>query len=126
MEQYPHIFSPGRIGRLETKNRIKYAATETNFPFCDGFVSDREVAYMEAQAKGGAGIVTTQGAYPDRKGEGKGFKGMMAIWDDRFIPGLARIADIIKKNGALSCLQILHCGREGGVELDYCLIPWAV
>lgn len=126
MEQYPHIFSPGRIGPLETKNRIKYAATETNFPFGDGFVSDREVAYMEAQAKGGAGIVTTQGAYPDKKGEGKGFKGMMAIWDDRFIPGLARIADVIKKNGALSCIQILHCGREGGVELDYCLMASVV
>lgn len=126
MEQYPHIFSPGRIGHLGTKNRIKYAATETNFPFSDGFVSDREVAYMEAQAKGGAGIVTTQGAYPDRKGEGKGFRGMMAIWDDRFIPGLARIAGVIKENGALSCLQILHCGREGGVELDYCLMPSVV
>ena len=126
MEKYPHIFSPGRIGGLETKNRIKYAATETNFPFSDGFVSDREVAYMEAQAKGGAAIVTTQGAYPDKKGEGKGFRGMMAIWDDRFIPGLARIADVIKKNGALSCVQILHCGREGGVDLDYCLMPSVV
>ena len=126
MEQYPHVFSPGRIGPFETKNRIKYAATETNFPFSDGFVSDREVAYMEAQAKGGAAIVTTQGAYPDKKGEGRGFKGMMAIWDDRFIPGLARIADVIKKNGALSCIQILHCGREGGVDLDYCLMPSVV
>lgn len=123
MKQYPHIFSPGRIGSLETKNRIKYAATETNFPYGDGYVSDREVAYMEAQAKGGPGIVTTQGAYPDSKGEGKGFKGMMAIYDDRFIPGLARIAQVIRENGALSCLQILHCGREGGVDLDYCLMP---
>ena len=26
----------------------------------------------------------------------------------------------------LSCLQILHCGREGGVELDYCLMPSVV
>ncbi len=60
MSKYPHIFSPGQIGLLTTKNRIKYAATETNFPFGDGFVSDREVAY-EAQARGGAGIVTTQG-----------------------------------------------------------------
>jgi 2,4-dienoyl-CoA reductase (NADPH2) len=125
-EKYPHIFQPGRIGRLETKNRIKYAATETNFPFGDGYVSDREVAYMEAQARGGAGIVTTQGAYPDNKGEGKGFKGSMAIYDDRFIPGLARIADVIRKHDALSCLQILHCGREGGVELDYCIMPSAV
>ena len=126
MGQYPHIFQPGRIGKLTSKNRIKYAATETNFPYGDGYVSDREVAYMEAQAKGGAGIVTTQGAYPDKKGEGKGFKGMMAIYDDRFIPGLARIADVIRKNGALSSIQILHCGREGGVELDYCLMPSVV
>jgi len=123
---YPHIFSPGLIGTLQTKNRIKYAATETNFPYGDGYVSNREVAYMEAQAQGGAGIVTTQGAFPDARGEGKGFKGMMAICDDRFIPGLARISDVIRRNGALSCLQILHCGREGGVDLDYCLMPSVV
>ncbi len=124
--KYPHIFSTGRIGILITKNRIKYAATETNFPYGDGFVSDREVAYMEAQAHGGAGIITTQGAYPDIKGEGKGFKGMMSIADDCFIPGLARIANSIKRYGALGALQILHCGREGGVELDYCLMPSVV
>ena len=126
MEKYPHVFQRGFIGKFETKNRIKYAATETNFPYGDGYVSDREVAYMEAQARGGAGIITTQGAYPDEKGEGKGFKGMMAIYDDRFIPGLARIANVIRVNGALSCLQILHCGREGGVEIDYCLMPSVV
>jgi len=126
MSKYPHIFSPGFIGSLIAKNRVKYAATETNFPFGDGYVSDREVSYMEAQARGGAGIVTTQGAYPDHKGEGKGFKGMMAIYDDRFIPGLARIASVIKQHGALSCLQILHCGREGGVDLDYSLMASVV
>lgn len=65
--KYPHIFSPGRIGTLPTKNRIKYAATETNFNTQDGFVTEREIAYMEAQARGGAAIVTTQGAYPDAK-----------------------------------------------------------
>ena len=120
---YPHLFSPLKIGNLVSKNRIKYAATETNFPFGDGYVSEREIAYMEAQAKGGAGIVTTQGAYPDEKGEGKGFRGMLAIYDDKFIPGLSKIAEVIKKNGALACIQIMHCGREGGVDLDYCVMP---
>lgn len=126
MSSYPHLFSPGRIGKLQSKNRIKYAATETNFPYGDGFVSDREVTYMEAQARGGAGIITTQGAFPDKKGEGKGFRGMMSIAEDRFIPGLARIADAIRRHGALSALQILHCGREGGVDIDYCLMPSVV
>jgi len=122
-ERYPHIFSPGKIGKLETKNRIKYASTETNFNYGDGFVADKEVAYMEAQARGGAGIVTTQGAFTDPSGEGKGYVGMMAIWDDKFIPGLKRIADAIHNHGAAACLQLMHCGRVGGVELDYTVGP---
>ncbi|MEW5920822.1 MAG: FAD-dependent oxidoreductase [Bacillota bacterium] len=122
-KKYPHIFSPIKIGKLTCKNRIKYASTEDNFNCHDGFVTNREVAYMEAQAKGGAAIVTTQGAYTDPRGEGKGYVGMMGIWDDKFIPGLKRIADVIKENGALSMLQLMHCGRVGGVELDYTVGP---
>jgi len=124
--KYPHIFSPGRLGKLETKNRIKYASTETNFNYRDGYVADKEVAYMEAQARGGAGIVTTQGAYTDPRGEGKGYVGMMAIWDDKFIPGLKRIADVIRKHDAVSVLQLMHCGRVGGIHLDYTVGPSAV
>jgi 2,4-dienoyl-CoA reductase (NADPH2) len=125
-KKYPHIFSPGRIGNMETKNRIKYASTETNFNYGDGFVAEKEIAYMEAQARGGAGIVTTQGAYTDPKGEGKGYVGMMGIWDDKFIPGLKKIADVIRKYDAKSVLQLMHCGRVGGVELEYTVGPSVV
>ena len=125
-KRYPHIFSPGKLGKIETKNRIKYASTETNFNYGDGYVADKEVAYMEAQARGGAGIVTTQGAYTDPKGEGKGYVGMMAIWDDEFIPGLKRIADVIRKYDARSVLQLMHCGRVGGIHLDYTVGPSVV
>lgn len=85
IKKYPHIFSSIKIGKLEVKNRIKYASTETNFNYRDGYVSDKEVGYMEAQARGGAGIVTSHGVYTEPKGEGKGYVGMMAIWDDKFI-----------------------------------------
>jgi 2,4-dienoyl-CoA reductase (NADPH2) len=125
-KRYPQIFSPGKLGKLEAKNRIKYASTETNFNYRDGYVADKEVAYMEAQARGGAGIVTTQGAFTDPKGEGKGYVGMMAIWDDKFIPGLKRIADVIRKYDALSVLQLMHCGRVGGIHLDYTVGPSVV
>jgi len=119
VKKYPHIFSPGKIGKVETKNRIKYASTETNFNYRDGFVSDKEVAYMEAQARGGAGIVTTQGAYTDPLGIGKGYVGMMGIWDDKYIPGLKKMADVIHRYDALACLQLMHCGRVGGIELPF-------
>ncbi len=125
-KKYPRIFSPYRIGKMEVKNRIKYASTETNFNYGDGFVADKEVAYMEAQARGGAGIVTTQGAYTDPRTEGKGYVGMMGIWNDDFIPGLKRIADVIHQYDSKSILQLMHCGRVGGVELDYTVGPSVV
>ncbi len=126
LRKYPHIFSPIMIGKLKVKNRVKYASTETNFNYRDGYVSDKEVGYMEAQARGGAGIVTTQGAYTDPRGEGRGYVGMMAIWDDKFIPGLKRLADVIHKHGSASCLQLMHCGRVGAIELSYSVGPSAV
>jgi len=122
-KKYPHIFSPIKIGKLWAKNRIKYASTETNFNYSDGFVSEKELAYIEAHARGGSGIVTTQGAYTDPRGEGQGYVGMMGIWDDKFIPGLKRMADIIHQGDALACLQLMHCGRVGGINLDYTVGP---
>ena len=125
-KKYPHIFSPVKIGKLWAKNRIKYASTETNYNYSDGFVSEKELAYIEAHARGGSGIVTTQGAYTDPKGEGQGYVGMMGIWDDKYIPGLKRMADIIHQGDALACLQLMHCGRVGGINLDYTVGPSAV
>lgn len=126
LKKYPHIFSPIKIGKVTCKNRIKYASTETNFNFRDGYVSDKEVGYMEAQARGGCGIVTTQGAYTDPIGAGKGYVGMMAIWDDKFIPGLARLNKAIKMYDSVSCLQLMDCGRVGGIELPYTIGPSVV
>lgn len=126
IRKYPHIFSPIQIGKIWAKNRIKYASTETNYNYSDGYVSDKELAYIEAHARGGSGIVTTQGAYTDPRGEGQGYVGMMGIWDDKFIPGLKKMADIIHAGDALACLQLMHCGRVGGINLDYTVGPSAI
>ena len=122
-KKYPHLFSPIQVGKLWAKNRIKYASTETNYNYSDGFVSEKELAYIEAHARGGSGIVTTQGAYTDPRGEGQGYVGMMGIWDDKFIPGLKKMADVIHQGDALACLQLMHCGRVGGINLDYTVGP---
>jgi len=125
-KKYPHIFSPIQIGKLWAKNRIKYASTETNFNYSDGFVSEKEIGYMEAHARGGSGIVTCQGVSTDPRGEAQGYVGMMAAWDDKFIPGLKRIADVIHKGDALACCQLMHCGRVGGIIIPYTMGPSAI
>ena len=66
------------------------------------------------------------GRYHDGKGQGTGYIGQAAGWDDKFIPGLKRIADAIHEQKAVAGFQLMDCGRVGAVETDYCHGPSAV
>ncbi len=81
---------------------------------------------MEVISRTGCGIITNQGAYPDRKGEGRAYLRQLGIYDDKYIPSLAKVAEMINRHGAISIQQILHGGRYGGIELDYCIQPSSV
>ena len=53
----PHLFQPGRFGRFEVKNRIKYGACcVSNYNTRDGFITEREIARMKVIARTGCGI----------------------------------------------------------------------
>jgi 2,4-dienoyl-CoA reductase (NADPH2) len=119
-----HLFEPARLGRFETRNRIKYGACcVSNYNTRDGFITEREIARMRVIARTGCGIITNQGAYPDPLGEGKAYFRQVAIFDDKFLPQFERIAQDIKGNGAVAIQQILHAGRYGGIDLGYCIQP---
>jgi 2,4-dienoyl-CoA reductase (NADPH2) len=124
---YPHLFKPIQIGNLMIPNRIKYAATEDNLNGHDGFVTDAGVEYMRQRAIGVVGgMCFMQGVYLDEKRQGQGYVGQAACWDDKFIPGLKRIADAIHEGKAVAGFQLMDCGRVGAVEVDYCHGPSAV
>jgi 2,4-dienoyl-CoA reductase (NADPH2) len=126
-KKYPHVFSPITIGNLTVPNRIKYAATEDNLNSHDGYVTDEDVAYIRDRAKGVAGgICTMQGVYMDERRYGQGYVGQAAAWDDKFIPGLKRLADAIHDERAVANYQLMHCGRVGGVETPVCEGPSAI
>jgi len=126
-KKYPHLFKPIQIGNLNVPNRIKYAATEDNLNGHDGFVTDAGVEYMRQRAIGVVGgLCFMQGVYMDEKRQGQGYVGQAAAWDDKFIPGLKRIADAIHEQRAVAGYQLMDCGRVGAVEVDYCHGPSAV
>ncbi len=126
-KKYPNLFKPIQIGNLIVPNRIKYAATEDNLNGHDGFVTDAGVEYMRQRAMGVVGgLCFMQGVYMDEKRQGQGYVGQAAAWDDKFIPGLKRIADAIHEQRAVAGYQLMDCGRVGAVEVDYCHGPSAV
>lgn len=126
-KNFPNIFSKGTIGKFETTNRVKWAACcVSNFNNRDGTYSEREYARDRVIANMECGIVTNQGAYPDKLGLGKAYWSQVSISDDKYIPGLSKVADIFHKTGGIAIQQILHAGRYGGIDVGYCIQPSAV
>ncbi len=57
--QFPHLFSPLRIGRVTVPNRISFSAHLTNLAN-DGLPTQRLTDYLAARARGGAGLIITE------------------------------------------------------------------
>jgi 2,4-dienoyl-CoA reductase (NADPH2) len=124
---FTKMFEPVAVGPFKVRNRVKYAACSiSNFNDRQGYYTEREFARDEIIAATGCGIITNQGAYPDVKGEGKAYYRQLAIYDDKYIPGFKRVAEMIKSNNAVAIQQILHAGRYGGVDLGYSVQPSAI
>ena len=90
----PHLFTPLRIGPVESRNRIVVGAhftqfTEPTTPGEPGFYGARYARYLGEFARGGAGVViggqaavhpTTAYQMPNNA----------CAWDPAAVPGLAR------------------------------------
>ena len=109
--QFPHLFTPGRIGNVEIKNRICKAPQTSGLSHMDGSVSERLVRYYEDLAKGEVGMIIVEYAYVDRL-YSKSASNQLGICDDEYIVGLGWLADSIKNAGSVPCIQIEHCGRQ--------------
>ena len=93
-KQFPHLFTPGRIGNVEIKNRICKAPQTSGLSHMDGSVSERLVRYYEDLAKGEVGMIIVEYAYVDRL-YSKSASNQLGICDDEYIVGLGWLADKI-------------------------------
>src|SRR5512136_252759 len=97
--QFEKLFEPGRIGTMEIRNRIVMPAMAGMGPTPEGFVTEKTKGFYEARAKGGVGLIIV-GNTPINWALGRSGKCRMLIDDDKFIPGLSEVAQVIHKHGA--------------------------
>lgn len=109
MTSFPHLFSPLRVGGMEVRNRILSTGHDTVMAH-DGHVTDRLVAYQEARARGGVGLVIAQVSGVHETARYTAHI-LMATSDDA-IPGYAKLAEAVHRHGAKICGQLFHPGRE--------------
>jgi len=106
---FEHMLAPGRIGGLELRNRILMCPMGDDLSELDGSVGDRQRAYFEARARGGAGLLLVGSvsiAYP-RASFGPH---QVAASDDRYLPGLVDLTDAAHRHGARIAAQLVHNG----------------
>ncbi len=65
-----NLFSPVEIGTVRIPNRLVVPAMVMNYCHGDGTASGKYVAYHEAKAKGGCGLIITEDYAVEPKGKG--------------------------------------------------------
>lgn len=106
---FPHLFSPITIGGLTLRNRIVSTGHETHLNE-GGRIGDRMIAYHEARARGGAGLIMTEVALVHSSAVF--VADPIRVDTDDCIPGYAKLAEVIHSHGTGLIAQLFHPGRE--------------
>jgi len=101
------LFQAGNIGRLRLKNRLIMAPMGNSLADGDGYVTEAMLDYYRARARGGVGLIITQltSVSPDDM-----MPYSLAIYDDKFMPGIRRLIEAIHEQGAKVSIQLMHPG----------------
>lgn len=116
MDSIPNRFSSYTFknGR-KSRNRIVIPPMSSKTAEQDGKASQATLENYRRLTESGAGLIMVEYSYVHASG--KGNLRQLGVQSDEHIPGLAQIADIIHRSGALAGLQIVHVGGKSTIEI---------
>ena len=110
-----HLFEPTAIGELNLKNRFVRSATWEGLAQQDGSASGKLAEMMAELARNEVGLIITGYAYVAPEGQSGPWQ--LAACDDKFQPGLERLARAVHAAGGKIALQLVHAGKFSSAEL---------
>ncbi|HYE90336.1 MAG TPA: FAD-dependent oxidoreductase, partial [Terriglobales bacterium] len=103
------LFSPIRVGTLTLANRLVHVATLNNLA-SGNRATDRSVAYYEARARGGVGLIVSEGIAVHPKAVPTA--AVIAGFEPGAVEGLRRITEAVHRHGVPMLAQLWHLGRQ--------------
>ena len=104
------LFTPGKIGSLEIKNRFVRAPIYEGLSERDGSINDKMIDSYTRYARNCIGLICSGYMYIDPIGKAQIYQ--TGIHSDKMIPGLSRLADSVHKEGAKIAFEMSHAGRQ--------------
>ena len=105
-----NLFLPFDIKGCHLENRIVMPGLASFLIEDDGSITDKTVEHYRRRAAGGPAMVIVEACAVSP--EGIVSPHQARICDDRFVEGLARIAQVIRAEGAVPAVQLHHGGRQ--------------
>ena len=111
MTQFKHLFTPLNLRSVEIRNRILSTGHQT-YLARDGLPSDDFVAYHEARARGGLGLIITEAARFHASALSDSPE--LIVTDDNCIAGYRRVAAfLLNRPGTPTQLRVVVAHFEG-------------
>lgn len=107
---YPTLFSPLPVGGITLKNRLIMAPTYLGYAGRGGTVSPLLLDHYGRMAASGVAMVVVENATIDHP-QASGSDRTLRVDTDDALEGLARLAQTIRREGAVAGMQINHAGR---------------
>jgi 2,4-dienoyl-CoA reductase-like NADH-dependent reductase (Old Yellow Enzyme family) len=107
--RFPHLFSPYEIKGIAIPNRIFSTGHDTDLAR-HGIPTDALIAYQQARAKGGAGLIVVQVVAVHETARYTA-EVLMGTSDD-CIPHFRKLFSAIRAEGTRAFVQLFHPGRE--------------
>jgi 2,4-dienoyl-CoA reductase-like NADH-dependent reductase (Old Yellow Enzyme family) len=103
------LFEPVTLGPLTLPNRVGVAPMTRVSGTPEGVPTEQMIRYYTKFARGGFGLIITEGAYPDEK-HSQGYFNQPGIINEEQVQGWKKITESVHNHGAKFIMQLMHAG----------------
>lgn len=109
MSQYSNLFSAFQLGSLELPNRAVLSPMTRTSAEPSGLANERMVRYYTRFAKGGFGLIITEGIYPD-EANSRSYENQPGIANDAQAESWRPVVQAVQREGGKIIAQLMHAG----------------
>ncbi|MFC1970567.1 hypothetical protein ACFLV0_01325 [Chloroflexota bacterium] len=102
--EFKKLFEPIKIGSVEIKNRIAMSPMNVHYSQ-NGYVTEQDICFNAARAKGGAGLIITGATLPSKRAADQQDMMIHYIYKATHVTGMADLTETIHHFGAKVFVQ---------------------